>query len=314
MKSASACVLALTLALGQSYVPAPRPQLRRSNVLRRWASDPSSAGSPLPPPSSSVEVEAEAPAEVEAEAPAAPAAAVPAGFDDVSGDGGVLRKVTTPGSGDALVDRDIAIVDYEGFEYPSGRKLFAGSDLSIVVGDGSMIKGWDVGLTGMAPGSAAEVILAPEYAYGATGVAPVLSGAASLKFALTVKEKKGNSQAVRIFTDMDPLLPRTPESIRASYTQRQEERRLELEETLGDSMTDKVKRWLGSLYIFGFFSEGAPWYLNPLITFPSILVVVAASSFLLYGSGAVTLERTSTAVPAIETIRKSSTIDDIEDD
>eukprot|EP00968_Pinguiococcus_pyrenoidosus_P028227 scaffold7696_cov258-Pinguiococcus_pyrenoidosus.AAC.2 len=194
------------------------------------------------------------------------------------------------------------------------RKLFSGEELSVVIGDGTMIRGWDMGLLGMATGSEYELLVKPSYAYGDVGVPPVLSGTSTLRFRMKVRQKKGNSQAVRIFTDMDPLLPRTPDTIRASYAKRQEERRLELEEQLGDGLVDKVRRWLGSLYIFGFFSEGAPWYLNPLITFPSIFAGVGLASYLLWTSGAVTLTRESTAVPAIEKTRQSSTIDDIEDD
>eukprot|EP00968_Pinguiococcus_pyrenoidosus_P028226 scaffold7696_cov258-Pinguiococcus_pyrenoidosus.AAC.1 len=45
------------------------------------------------------------------------------GFEDLSGDGGVLRKVlqSAPADADALIDRDIVIVDYEGFEHPGDR-------------------------------------------------------------------------------------------------------------------------------------------------------------------------------------------------
>ena len=235
--------------------------------------------------------------------------------DDIAGDGGVMRRILSSGeTGEDIGERDIVVVDYEGFEHPSGRALFKGEGLQMVIGDGTMIKAWDVGLVGMKEGETAELIVKPEYAYGAEGVPPVLGPASMLRFVISLKERKGNSQAVRIFTDMDPLLPRTPESIRAAYSQRQQDRADELQAQLGDGPIDRVKKWFASLYIFGFFSEGAPWYLNPGITFPAIFAGVLAGSYFVYSLGAVTLERTDTSVPAIETYRAGSTIDDIEDD
>ena len=46
--------------------------------------------------------------------------------------------------------------------------------------------------------------------------------------------------------------------------------------------------WAKGIYIFGLFSKNAekpPWYLNPLITFPSIFVIVGLGFYLVVALG-----------------------------
>jgi peptidylprolyl isomerase len=57
-----------------------------------------------------------------------------------------------------------------------------GSPIEFVLGIGRVIKGWDQGLQGMKPGGKRRLIIAPEYAYGATGYPPSIPGNATLVF------------------------------------------------------------------------------------------------------------------------------------
>lgn len=48
-------------------------------------------------------------------------------------------------------------------------------------------------------------------------------------------------------------------------------------------MLQAAIEWLKGVYIFGFFSgkeERPPWYLNPLLTFPSIFAIVGETASL----------------------------------
>jgi len=53
--------------------------------------------------------------------------------------------------------------------------------------------------------------------------------------------------------------------------------------------------WAKSIYVFGFFEgstgEALPWYLRPLITFPTMFAIVGVTFYVVLSTGSVTLER-----------------------
>jgi len=62
-----------------------------------------------------------------------------------------------------------------------------------VLGQGRVIKGWDVGFASMRRGERATLICSPDYAYGARGSPPKIPENATLKFEvelLDFKDKK----------------------------------------------------------------------------------------------------------------------------
>ena len=69
----------------------------------------------------------------------------------------------------------------------TGGKLFdsskgRGQPFEFVVGQGSVIRGWDVGLVGMRVGGVRELIIPSQQAYGDRGVPPVVPPKATLHF------------------------------------------------------------------------------------------------------------------------------------
>lgn len=64
----------------------------------------------------------------------------------------------------------IVSVHYTGYFPETGKKfessLDRGLPFSFTIGEGRVIKGWDVAVRSMRKGEQCEVILSPEYAYG----------------------------------------------------------------------------------------------------------------------------------------------------
>ncbi|MEK7588841.1 MAG: FKBP-type peptidyl-prolyl cis-trans isomerase [Patescibacteria group bacterium] len=58
------------------------------------------------------------------------------------------------------------------------------------LGEGQVIKGWDVGVEGMKEGEKRTLVVAPEFGYGANGVGGVIPGNATLVFDVELVEVK----------------------------------------------------------------------------------------------------------------------------
>ncbi|KAJ2660566.1 Peptidyl-prolyl cis-trans isomerase fpr2 [Coemansia sp. RSA 1200] len=70
----------------------------------------------------------------------------------------------------------------DGTEFDSSRKPGRGSPLDFVVGQGSVIKGWDQGLLNMCVGERRVLKIPADLAYGARGAPPVIPPDAALVF------------------------------------------------------------------------------------------------------------------------------------
>ena len=79
------------------------------------------------------------------------------------------------------------------------------------------------------------------------------------------------------FADDNSFVPRTPGAISAAYQSKMAAKEVPKEGLEG------FIAWAKKIYVFGFFSsqgEKPPWYLNPLITFPSIFAIVGVGFYL----------------------------------
>ena len=86
---------------------------------------------------------------------------------DLTGDGGVLKRVLRPGSGELPRDGARVVVHYEG--RLSNGKVFDSSrfrdkTFKFDLGEGRVIKGWEEGLSSMQVGELSTLTCAPEYA------------------------------------------------------------------------------------------------------------------------------------------------------
>ena len=98
------------------------------------------------------------------------------GFTDVSGDGGVLKKVLKEGAGAPPAAGMEVVAHYtgtldDGTQFDSSRTR--GKPFVFQVGRGSVIKAWDLGFATMLPGEHAILKCRSDYAYGKGGAGTI---------------------------------------------------------------------------------------------------------------------------------------------
>jgi peptidylprolyl isomerase len=105
---------------------------------------------------------------------------------DISGDGGVTKLLLHEGLGDHPKPGDEIKAHYvgtlasDGSEFDSSRKR--GTPFKFVLGQGNVIKGWDLGFARMTKGEKAILTISSKYGYGDGGSPPKIPGKATLKF------------------------------------------------------------------------------------------------------------------------------------
>lgn len=106
---------------------------------------------------------------------------------DITGDGGVIKEILSHGiqgwqkpenGDDVQMHYRGTLLDGTQFDSSYDR----GTPFSFKLGDGKVIKGWDIVGKTMAKGEKAKVTLTPEYAYGESGSPPKIPGNATLIF------------------------------------------------------------------------------------------------------------------------------------
>jgi peptidylprolyl isomerase len=106
--------------------------------------------------------------------------------EDLTGDMGVTKVILQEGSGEYPSKGDEIRAHYtgtlasDGSEFDSSRKR--NQVFKFVLGQGSVIKGWDVGFAKMKKGEKAMLTIRSDYGYGDSGSPPKIPGKATLKF------------------------------------------------------------------------------------------------------------------------------------
>ena len=132
------------------------------------------------------------------------------GGEDLSGDGGLYKKILTPGdaSGGTPQPGDNVTVHYVG-TLLDGSKFDSSRDrpgfFEFDVGIGRVIKGWDQGIISMHRGEKCVLACRSDYAYGASGSPPKIPPNATLLFEVELfkwttkrKERGGMEPEARI--------------------------------------------------------------------------------------------------------------------
>ncbi|CEL94530.1 unnamed protein product [Vitrella brassicaformis CCMP3155] len=245
----------------------------------------SSTASPLPPlPGETVllstvaEAPAPAPPAAEAEEADAALAAGVAREEDVSRDGGVVKRVVREGYGKLAQGGGFVKLRYTGKLAETGRVFARGDDFRCMVADGSMIKGWDLALRTMKEGEVAEVVIAPKYAYGVKGVPPVIPPNAPLLFEIELTEYEGTPYDLKLGLNIDKI---------ETDTEKKRKDKEKAEAALTDM--EKFKNWLNSLQFFGVvtagYRRGVPWYVNPLVLYPTWFFIVGVLFYVTFSLG-----------------------------
>lgn len=223
---------------------------------------------------------------------------------------GLVKTVARPGNGNPLRLGDIATVKYSCYlpNDASTPPFARSSKQKVVVGDGTMIDGWDRALRTMQIGERSIVrITDPNLAYGSTGVPPVVPPNAIVELDLEVLD----AQAATANIDFDSLAtadntPRTASEIQAAFEARQAARSKEPEKEGLEGLLEKAK----SFYFYGLFEgetgQRAPWFLRPSITFPIAFVIVGAAFYVALVNGAIS-ERGVPVTDELDEIILSST-------
>ncbi|KAG0307633.1 cytochrome P450 monooxygenase 9 [Dissophora globulifera] len=101
-------------------------------------------------------------------------------------DGQLWKKILREGTGESPMRKAKVNVHYVGTLFSNGDKFDSsrdrGSPFNFEIGVGQVIKGWDEGVKTMKIGELAELVCAPDYAYGAGGSPPKIPGNSTLKF------------------------------------------------------------------------------------------------------------------------------------
>ncbi len=111
-----------------------------------------------------------------------------------SGIQGLGIEVLTPGTGDMIaVNGKTISVDYTGM-FTDGKvfdsSIPRGEPLTITLGKGQVIRGWDLGIVGMKVGEKRRLTIAPELAYGEAGFPGAIPPNSTLVFEITLKAIK----------------------------------------------------------------------------------------------------------------------------
>ena len=98
---------------------------------------------------------------------------------DLTGDGGILKKIVKEGTGDVIPNGVTAVVHYTG-KFLDGKvfdsSVTRGQPFKFTVGARQVILGWDKGVATMKKGEKCVLTCAPDYAYGNRGVGPIPGG------------------------------------------------------------------------------------------------------------------------------------------
>eukprot|EP00937_MAST-01D_sp_MAST-1D-sp2_P005486 g5486.t1 len=133
---------------------------------------------------------------------------------DLSGDGGVLKEVLKEGEGDVPASGDNVVAHYtgrllDGTVFDSSVKR--GKPFNFTIGQGQVIKGWDVGFASMRKGEKAFLTCREDYAYGQQAQSSIPAGS-TLRFEvellsfgpkekepweMTLKEKVEKAEALK---------------------------------------------------------------------------------------------------------------------
>ena len=106
-----------------------------------------------------------------------------ADYINITEDGGVKKKILKEGKGDLPTEGNEVHVNYIGRN--SDNKVFdqtKDKPFTFKIGDGKVIKGWDLGVKTMKVGEKAEFILSPNYAYGDKKVSDLIPENSTLTF------------------------------------------------------------------------------------------------------------------------------------
>ena len=124
-------------------------------------------------------------------------------FIDVAGDGGVLKNVIKAGDGPTPQEGDQCAVEYVGVcNGTEFDRNVGGYPFEFTLGDGKVVKGWEVAFASMKLGDKVQLVLTGEYGYGEDGSGTDIPPGAELTFDITfVNLKSVGGKSVEVVNE-----------------------------------------------------------------------------------------------------------------
>ncbi|GMI36200.1 hypothetical protein TrCOL_g6980 [Triparma columacea] len=173
-------------------------------------------------------------------------------WKDISGDGGIMKKITKEGDeSKGTADDGMEVhAHYTGYlNDPSGDKFDSSVDrgqvFKFTVGQGQVIKGWDVTFAGMHKGEKATIVLQPDYGYGAHGSPPKIPGGSVLCFEVELIDFKEKEKELWEMTPEEKLAK--AKSIKDEATGLFKEKRFDEAAELYDSVAQYLENEDGAM-------------------------------------------------------------------
>jgi len=204
-------------------------------------------------------------------------------FIDISGDNGVLKKKITEGVGKEAKPGDLVKVDYQGqlsngdiFDSTFSRR----EPFTFRLGEGKVIKGWEIGIQTMKVGEKSIFKLSPFYGYKKKGIPPIIPPNAELIFDVSLLEiidPSGNENPIYEGTILGNDSKKDFELINTSEKKNQN--------------FEKNSGFFSKFFFISPFQsqtgEKAPWILNPNITFSLVFVFIFAAYYFIQKLGVI---------------------------
>jgi FKBP-type peptidyl-prolyl cis-trans isomerase len=121
--------------------------------------------------------------------------------EDIMGDGGIMKRIVTEGTGKKIPEGVVAMVHYtgrllDGTVFDSSvrkNKVF-----EFPVGGRRVILGWDYGVATMKKGEKCFLTCKPEYAYGDQEIPGLIPANSTLEFEVELLDWKGGDSGCNI--------------------------------------------------------------------------------------------------------------------
>lgn len=196
---------------------------------------------------------------------------------DISGDGGIIKNILKEGDGLGIKDGFQVKLNYQG-QLSDGRifdsSLTRKKPFSFKIGEGKVIKGWEIGIKSMKVGEKAKFFISSRYGYKKKGIPPIIPPNADLFFEIEI---------------IEAYPPATFSGVTDSVNE--EELPVKISKNMELQSNSKQNSPLDKFFFISPFSsqtgEKAPWWLNPNITFFLIFILILVLFGVVYSLGGI---------------------------
>jgi len=204
--------------------------------------------------------------------------------EDLTGDERLMKEILKEGNGKKAEIGFTVKVNYIG-TLETGEifdsSLTRNEPYMFTIGEGKVIKGWEIGVKTMKIGEKSKFSIFPEYAYKKKGIPPIIPPNAKLTFEIELLDIIEISETEKKLKKKSLAeIPRTPEDISKEFKNKMASK----------GNLSKKKTFDDFFFISPFKSqsgEEAPWWLNPNITFVLVFSIVFILFFTIFSIGGI---------------------------